>query len=194
MKLFKDSIDHDTFADYLTELERLIPQVPDRCPAGCSECCGPQFLSAVEATRMGLEGSKHTGCTKTFNCALLTSGGCSVYENRPFVCKLFGTTNASYICRNSDQSKKQLNQHQEQFMFELYFRGLMKFDPETCELMSNTTEEGKEIGILNYIHDYLGPFKDNDALKRKIIMPERFKGMDIDEIINIKREELQLER
>jgi Fe-S-cluster containining protein len=66
-----------------------IPEV--QCPDGCTKCCGPVEVTLEEAKRMGIGNRRCTRYDEGFNCEFKTSTGCSVYENRPFVCRLFGT-------------------------------------------------------------------------------------------------------
>ena len=66
------------------------------CEPGCSDCCGPAPVSPWEAERLGIAGAVatpvHPGTTR---CAFHVDGGCSVYERRPYICRLYGTTLAA---------------------------------------------------------------------------------------------------
>jgi len=73
----------------LTQLYDKIPEV--RCPDGCTKCCGPQQVTHTEAEAMGM-GSDRT-CTRWddgYNCEFRTSLGCSIYKDRPLICRLYG--------------------------------------------------------------------------------------------------------
>lgn len=77
-------------------LERLYREIPTfDCIEGCTDCCGPVPASASEMKKAPLligaiERANATGCT---DCAYeRTTGGCAIYDNRPFMCRLFGAT------------------------------------------------------------------------------------------------------
>lgn len=77
-------------------LDRLYREIPTfDCISGCTDCCGPVPASATEIQKAPLlldaiETAKRTGC---FDCAYeKATGGCAIYDNRPFMCRLFGAT------------------------------------------------------------------------------------------------------
>jgi hypothetical protein len=72
----------------LQELYDKIPKV--KCPQGCTKCCGPVGACPSEAKKLGLK-KPYTDWDEEFYCQFRTEEGCSVYENRPFTCRLFGT-------------------------------------------------------------------------------------------------------
>lgn len=67
----------------------LIPEA--KCPQGCASCCGPVPVCEEERVALGLpEGLYHTRWDpQTFACEFLVDGRCSVYEKRPFICRMF---------------------------------------------------------------------------------------------------------
>lgn len=70
--------------DIIKELYKSLPK--SVCKEGCSKCCSDMIqFSPSEEKRMG--GYEWNG-----KCSHLIDGKCSVYENRPFVCRLFGTS------------------------------------------------------------------------------------------------------
>lgn len=65
----------------------LYAQIPSfKCKPGCTDCCGPVPFSAWEKGRIKIEPAKDGR-----PCPYLTETGCSIYEERPFMCRLFGT-------------------------------------------------------------------------------------------------------
>lgn len=70
----------------MRELTRLYEQIPrSKCTPGCHKCCSDQIqFTPAEEQNMG-------GYSCDGHCSHLVDGLCSVYENRPFVCRLFGT-------------------------------------------------------------------------------------------------------
>ncbi len=69
------------------ELSEIYKQIPrSTCKEGCSDCCTNMIqVTAEERDRMG--GYEWDG-----QCVHLKDGKCSVYENRAFVCRIFGTS------------------------------------------------------------------------------------------------------
>lgn len=79
----------------LMELYAEIPEVAG-CKNGCGQCCGPVPLTPVEAVSLGLD--ENTAVTPTnslTNSCVFYGGqdeGCTVYDLRPFMCRLFGAS------------------------------------------------------------------------------------------------------
>lgn len=72
-----------------------------QCDPGCGECCGPALCTEQEyqqvvgyARNRGIEPLRQ-GMT----CPFYQGGTCSVYEARPFVCRLFGHSEKLTCCR-----------------------------------------------------------------------------------------------
>lgn len=86
----------------LTDLYRKIPAM--KCKAGCTDCCGPVPSSAAERRvapkLLALDEAVHVavsgGC---LDCAYAIAGSCAIYENRPFMCRLFGTAPEDELLR-----------------------------------------------------------------------------------------------
>ena len=70
--------------DKLKEIYAKIPQ--SKCENGCFECCKNLIqFSEEEKSRMG--GYEYNGV-----CSHLVDGKCTVYDSRPLVCRIFGTS------------------------------------------------------------------------------------------------------
>ena len=69
------------------ELEKIYAKIPaSHCKEGCFECCRNMIqFSAEEEAAMG-------GYEYNSVCSHLVEGKCTVYESRPFVCRIFGTS------------------------------------------------------------------------------------------------------
>jgi len=71
----------------LQKLYAKIPKMPT-CIDGCTKCCGQVAMLPIEANRLGLD-----CCTTPINedlrCIYSLNGGCDVYENRPFTCRMY---------------------------------------------------------------------------------------------------------
>ena len=83
----------------LADLYARIPKV-EGCRTGCADCCGPvpmipAEVSAVKAFQRPEPWSRGHSITPTKlcgTCSYSTPSGCSIYETRPFMCRLFGTS------------------------------------------------------------------------------------------------------
>lgn len=66
-------------------------------------CCGPVLASSVEMARLPRKSKpEQDAALAAFSCPHLGAGGCQVYEERPLVCRLFGTT-PRLACPNGKQ-------------------------------------------------------------------------------------------
>jgi hypothetical protein len=76
------------------ELEDMRQRIPTfRCIVGCHDCCGPVTASALEVGRLPARTeAEHTAALARLDCVHLGKHGCEVYDERPLVCRLFGTT------------------------------------------------------------------------------------------------------
>jgi len=79
--------------------EELYAQIPNMiCPPGCSDCCCIVRFSRYEVTQISIAKiiraifNRFRQAT-TQKCPHLTEDNrCGIYQVRPFVCRLFGTT------------------------------------------------------------------------------------------------------
>lgn len=63
------------------------------CTPGCHDCCGPVTASSEEVSRLPVKSDQeHEIALAELNCPYLGENGCEVYEERPLICRLFGTT------------------------------------------------------------------------------------------------------
>lgn len=82
-----------TYSDVTMDKNKILQNIYDeipsfQCKEGCSDCCGPVILSKYESDRLkGKETNTGVGCR------YLKDGKCSVYEIRPFICRIFGVLN-----------------------------------------------------------------------------------------------------
>lgn len=68
--------------------------VPDsNCKGMCADACGPIGMSQKEADRIA---ANHDGLElsvdETLTCSALHDGRCTIYDDRPLVCRLWGST------------------------------------------------------------------------------------------------------
>lgn len=63
------------------------------CLPGCHDCCGPVTASTAEMARLPVKSeAEHEAALADWSCPHLGCNGCQVYEERPLICRLFGTT------------------------------------------------------------------------------------------------------
>ncbi len=75
----------------LHELRERIPSFA--CVAGCHDCCGPVTASSEEAAELPfVSEAVRAAALADFSCPHLGEHGCTVYGERPLICRLFGTT------------------------------------------------------------------------------------------------------
>ena len=64
------------------------------CIPDCHDCCGPVTASSEEMARLPVKSSVDREKSLTeWRCVHLGEHGCDVYDERPLICRLFGTIN-----------------------------------------------------------------------------------------------------
>jgi hypothetical protein len=62
------------------------------CIPGCHDCCGPVTTSTEEMARLPVKTeAEHDAALADLSCPHLGDNGCQVYDERPLICRLFGT-------------------------------------------------------------------------------------------------------
>ncbi|MCY1291546.1 hypothetical protein D9M68_632500 [compost metagenome] len=76
------------------KIDQLRRQIPNfACVPGCHDCCGPVTASSEEMSRLPVKSdAEHDAALAHWNCVHLGPQGCEVYDQRPLICRLFGTT------------------------------------------------------------------------------------------------------
>ncbi|MGF6671354.1 hypothetical protein ABIA53_005024 [Pseudomonas monsensis] len=76
------------------KIRTLRQQIPSfDCVPGCHDCCGPVTTSPEEMARLPRKTrAEQDAALEALNCVHLGPNGCTVYEERPLICRLFGTT------------------------------------------------------------------------------------------------------
>lgn len=73
------------------------------CVAGCHDCCGPVTASPQEVARLPIKTkAEHDSALAQYSCPYLGKNGCEVYDDRPLICRLFGTS-PSLPCPNGQR-------------------------------------------------------------------------------------------
>ena len=78
------------------KIDQLRLQIPSfTCVPGCHDCCGPVTASSEEMARLPVKSdAEHDAALAEYNCVHLSPQGCTVYDQRPLICRLFGTTSS----------------------------------------------------------------------------------------------------
>lgn len=76
-------------SDSLENIYAAVPSIV--CKGLCQESCGPIFQSTAETKVMEqANGGKIPPIRNNLTCGLLKGGRCSIYSNRPLICRLWG--------------------------------------------------------------------------------------------------------
>ncbi|MDI6760875.1 MAG: hypothetical protein QMD05_08605 [Candidatus Brocadiaceae bacterium] len=95
-------------------LHKLYSLVPDfECIAGCTACCGP-----VPFTKQEWDKVKDKRRVTSLTCPYATLG-CEIYDNRPFLCRLYGTVE-KMLCPFGRRPKMLLTEDQKTILMNQY--------------------------------------------------------------------------
>ena len=103
-------------------IEELYAKIPKfKCKPGCNKCCGPVPIVFEEAIKLQLNAKSLTIPFNIGNlkCDYESEKGCKVYENRPFLCRLFGTV-PSLTCTEGGQPERMLTKDEENELMNAY--------------------------------------------------------------------------
>ncbi len=76
------------------DLKKLYAQIPAfECKPGCHDCCGPVPIAKAEWKAIKMHPRHVMG--SCLDCSYQVDDSCSIYKDRPFLCRLFGATNAA---------------------------------------------------------------------------------------------------
>ncbi|BCE00097.1 YkgJ family cysteine cluster protein [Marinicellulosiphila megalodicopiae] len=95
-------------------IARLRERIPKfECVKGCHDCCGPVTTSSEEMARLPVKTeAEHTAALNEYNCVHLGPNGCTVYGERPLICRLFGTTE-KMPCPNDRRPEEMIDEQTE---------------------------------------------------------------------------------
>lgn len=99
-----DDLNYKQQTRILWKLRLNIPEF--KCKPGCHDCCGIIPMIFKEHVDCG----KKPMADDNINCVHLTKDGCGVYEDRPLICRLFGTVEKPHrmACKYGCLPKKPL--------------------------------------------------------------------------------------
>lgn len=75
-------------------IEKIYAEVPEvHCKGLCTLACGPVLASPAEQARIVARcGSMPEPLHGSLTCSKLIDGRCSIYADRPLICRVWGTT------------------------------------------------------------------------------------------------------
>ncbi|MGV8842797.1 MAG: YkgJ family cysteine cluster protein [Pseudomonas sp.] len=102
------------------KIDHLRQNIPSfACVPGCHDCCGPVTASSEEMARLPVKSdAEHDAALDELNCVHLGPNGCEVYDQRPLICRLFGTT-PSLPCPNGRGPEQMIEPRIEQQIHQL---------------------------------------------------------------------------
>jgi len=94
---------------------RLRKRIPSfECVKDCHDCCGPVTTSSEEMSRLPVKtDAEHDAALNEWNCVHLGPNGCEVYEERPLICRIFGTT-PNMPCPNGRRPEEMIDSKTEE--------------------------------------------------------------------------------
>ncbi|MBK7464839.1 MAG: YkgJ family cysteine cluster protein [Betaproteobacteria bacterium] len=91
------------------------------CTPGCHDCCGPVTASSHEMAQLPFKSDEiHAKALADLSCPHLGENGCQSYDERPLICRLFGTT-PHLPCPNGRHPEQMIDARVEQRIFQ-YFK------------------------------------------------------------------------
>lgn len=79
----------------LKTIRALYAKVPSpNCKGLCVDQCGPLGMTTAEFDSLAGSTGKPPGVDAAGRCVYLVEGRCSVYRDRPLICRLYGATEA----------------------------------------------------------------------------------------------------
>lgn len=105
-------------------IEELYNKIPKfTCVSGCHKCCGPVPIVFEEALKLQLPLKSETLPFNicTLRCNYESNKGCLIYENRPLMCRLYGTIKA-LTCTEGGKPERMLTEIEEQEIMNEYYK------------------------------------------------------------------------
>jgi Fe-S-cluster containining protein len=95
-----------------TKLQALYDAIPAfECRPNCGDCCGPVPMAKAEWEPIK-QVQRHTK-PDCMTCMYLVDSKCSVYEHRPFLCRIYGASwEAKLLCPHGCGPDKPLTKQQ----------------------------------------------------------------------------------
>jgi uncharacterized protein len=127
-------------------------QIPGfRCVTGCGDCCGLVPWAAEEWARVADRAPAGVELLDFMDCVIparpgssvcpFFDHGCTVYDDRPFMCRLFGTApDARLTCPHGKRPTHQLTVENAARLKERYRREVVRAPPPEPSSLSPVTD------------------------------------------------------
>ncbi|MCY9861421.1 YkgJ family cysteine cluster protein [Vibrio coralliirubri] len=137
-----------------SELIALYNEIPTvkGCKIGCNECCGVVPINQQEQINLGINrpftASPEQLANNCLDCELAGEGGCSKYEHRPFMCRLFGAVEGKQLeCPYGAKADKPLSAKRAATLRDRYIALTKDSSAKTDEFM-NQLRKAQPLRIL----------------------------------------------
>lgn len=118
----------------MSALDAIYARIPkvEGCRTGCNDCCGPVPVTKAEAAKISspmlLQDSPFGKLLPSkgdcLTCAFSSPLGCTIYANRPLVCRLFGAVDHPRMtCPHGAKAKHLLTEAQSQELIAAAYQG-----------------------------------------------------------------------
>lgn len=123
----------------LERLYRLLPKID--CPPGCTKCCGPIWMSKSERCKL----PETQDDDKHYWCPFAKDGkGCSEYENRPMICRIFGVSDTPMLrCYEGGNPERLLSEAETEKIMISYIRIIGGL--HNCETIGSLAKDMKKM-------------------------------------------------
>ncbi len=106
--------------DKLKKLQTLYDSLPElKCKGLCYESCGPIGMEPIEVENISNASHEIPTVNKEFVCSALVNNRCSIYEQRPAVCRLYGMVPKLACPHGCRPRKKMTNNKGRKFLKEI---------------------------------------------------------------------------
>lgn len=134
-----------------SELIALYSEIPEvkGCKIGCNECCGLVPVNMQEQANLGINrpftASPEQLAKGCLDCEFSGEGGCSRYEHRPFMCRLFGAVEDKRLeCPYGAKAEKPLSAKRAATLAARY-KALMKGSNAKVDEFVNQLNKAKKL-------------------------------------------------
>lgn len=115
----------------LIKIQRQYERIPSfTCKEGCTECCGVVPFTEEEWAQLTPEEQQRP--TKGLVCRFKGEHGCTIYDRRPMLCRLFGAVDSEKMtCWHGCGPEKKLTAMQGWTIMRHYLKFTRVYDPLT---------------------------------------------------------------
>lgn len=97
-------------------MTKKIPENSINCISGCNACCGPVPINDTEASILNIPNANIIPTKPDLTCIFSSPSGCTVYNDRPLLCRLYGITEHMPCGKNIKSTKSLTNRETNKIM------------------------------------------------------------------------------